>query len=507
MSPSPQPSPLLGAGRSERHHSYSPAPQPHITVSKRDRKRSLLRDSYSTMEDSFSANRDSYYRLHLQTLQIDMNLIGAADPYDTCLLPNDPAEIDKLVRESLQDNKMTPIGPNPPHRAGRIYAEFAQECNDAMEERDAALATLHRNISVKMNEIQSTYNYYQRLAHNEHKALRTTLRDRLINSITSKKARLTKEKEMDISDTTAMLLHPSQFAIANPTSPGGMHGKRATRLRREAEDVPAYVENQKRKRKAPEREESPAQAWQRWDTSAGAPSWLAEKNQLLATQVEAPLYSVEKLFTEKELAMTYNAAALAAHSYIVRHHETDSPVPDASIHSSDGDKSAEAADSSAPDEVPQERPPSHVTRSTRGTFVSGLGIDAFDDVTSMANLNALTRQIPKLPPLLAQMGTRSSVVKTESAPPAAGLSPDDLVSEMELIRRAKQVNDQRGLGRNLDTDEHALRLLSEAAFPKDGRGRERWVASENKDNLPVVPKAGRGRELGGEAMSKQSSRA
>ncbi|RKF61808.1 hypothetical protein GcC1_152003 [Golovinomyces cichoracearum] len=516
---SPQLSPVMSSRGFNSHQSNSSASQPHISHSKKDRKRSMIRDSFSVMEEGFSANKDSYYRIHLQKLQIDMNLIASADPLVSGVLPNDPSEIERLVRNSTQPNKATQLGADFPVGAGRVYAEFAKDCNDAMEERDTALAILHRNVAVRMTDIQSTYNYYKTLALNEHKALRTTLRDRLINSITNKKIRLTKEKEIDVTESTALLLHPSQFGISNPSSPGGIHSKRATRNRRDVDETISYSDPYKRKRKTHDRDESPISTRQRYENGSGVPSWLAEKNNLVATQIESPLYSIEKLFTEKELAMTYNTAALAAYSYIVRHNEPESSPNDASSKNLDTDKTSrstensEAVDtvSSGSVGVSMERQPSHATRNTRVTYNSGFGIDAFDDVTSPSNFEILTRQIPKLPNIMSQSGLRNPTGKPETAPPAAGLSSEDINIEMELIRRARQLNEQRGLGRNLQIDEQALRLLSEAAFPKDGRGRERWVVSENKENLHFTHKPGKIKERdiigGGEVMSKKGSQA
>ncbi|TQS34304.1 hypothetical protein Golomagni_05317 [Golovinomyces magnicellulatus] len=515
---SPQLSPVMSSRGFNSYQSNSSASQPHISHSKKDRKRSMIRDSFSAMEEGFSANKDSYYRIHLQKLQIDMNLIASADPLVSGVLPNDPTEIERLVRNSTQPNKMTQLGADFPVGAGRVYAEFAKDCNDAMEERDTALAILHRNVAVRMTDIQSTYNYYKTLALNEHKALRTTIRDRLINSITAKKMRLTKDKEIDVTESTALLLHPSQFGISNPSSPGGNPGKRPTRTRPVDETI-SYSENPRRKRRPHDRDESPISTRQRYENGSGVPSWLAEKNNLIATQIESPLYSIDKLFTDKELAMTYNTAALAAYSYIVRHNEPENSPNDASSKNPDTDKTSrssenlEAVDtvSSGSGGVSMERQPSHATRNTRITYNSGFGIDAFDDVTLPSNFEILTRQIPKLPNIMSQSGLRNPTGKPETAPPAAGLSSEDINIELELIRRARQFNEQRGLGRNLQIDEQALRLLSEAAFPKDGRGRERWVVSENRENLPFTHKPGKIKERdiidGGEAMSKKGSQA
>ena len=56
-----------------------------------------------------------------------------------------------------------------------------------------------------------------------------TIRERLVQNLSSKRARLLKDKEqLDIADTNALLLHPSQFSITNPVSPGGGPTSRKT---------------------------------------------------------------------------------------------------------------------------------------------------------------------------------------------------------------------------------------------------------------------------------------
>jgi hypothetical protein len=138
MSLSPQLSPVLGPShRMERHHTNSPPQQ----LSKRDKRRTLLADRLEEITRHFSQNRDTHYREQLQALQIDMNLIMEADAYGKDLLPNRPEEIEALVEENIKTVRK-PLGLVPPPRAGKVYAAFAKEINDAIEERDTAL-TMH----------------------------------------------------------------------------------------------------------------------------------------------------------------------------------------------------------------------------------------------------------------------------------------------------------------------------------------------------------------------------
>ena len=351
---------------------------------------------------------------------------------------------------------------------------------------------VQRNYEVRMNELNSAHAYRMKLATTEHKALSSTLRDRLINSVTSKKNRLSRDKEtIEIGESNALLLHPSQFGIANPASPGGLHGKRATRHRRDADELLNFTETNKRKRKAGDSDESPAPTRQRLDGTS-TPLWFAEKQATIAKQIDAPLYSIDKLFTEKELSMTYNTAALAAHSHMQRHppfaDDDESPQNGKSDSSSENEKTTtavaegEAEDAeSPPGGAMMERQYSHATRSTRGTanYITGLGIDAISDINLAGNLQALTRQIPKLPPFLAY-GSLKVYAKGEPVNSPASLPPDDVAAELELIRRARNYNDDKGLGKNLELDNGGKPLLEMASYP---RTFSYWVGSENKSSL------------------------
>ncbi|KAK0103658.1 hypothetical protein ONS95_005671 [Cadophora gregata] len=523
MSPSPQLSPTMGAShRIERHQSNSPPLQPQ-QLSKRDKKRTVLAERLQEITMSFSANRDQHYRAQLQSIQVDSNLIAEADVHSKHPLPDSAEEIDELVRNNVQKTMMKSVSTDPPLRTGRIYSDFAKEVNDAMEGRDTAMVTLKRDYDVKMNEINSYHSYKKMVSKNEYKSLSETLRDRLINSVMSKKARLSKDKdaiEIGEGSTHALLLHPSQFGIANPASPGGILGKRATRHRRDAEELPNFPESHKRKRKGHDSDESPAPSRQRIDNGASTPSWAAEKQQLMAHQVESSLYSVDKLFNEKELTMAYNAAALAAHSYMLRHppfsDDPDNQTNGKSDSSSDHEKAPTAGDAEAEDaESPptggamMERQFSHATRSTRGAAVaSGYGIDMFtnDDLNYPANLLSLTRQIPKLPQMINQQNARqfASNPSKDAVVSLQGLSAEDANADIEVMRRARILNDEKGYGSNLDVEQGAKSLLEEAAYP---RKYQHWVKSDNKEKIsaPAMPTSSLREDYGGQPMLKQIS--
>jgi hypothetical protein len=374
-----------------------------------------------------------------------------------------------------------------------------------------------------MGELVAADAYRKKLAALEHHALSSTLRDRLINSVTNKKNRLSRDREtIEIGESNALLLHPSQFGLANPASPGGMHSKRATRHRRDAEELPNFAEGNKRKRKAADSDESPAPTRQRIDNGASTPLWFAEKNAMHTTQVDSALYSIEKLFTEKELAMTYNQAALAAHRYMQRHQpyseDVETPPNGKSDSGSEHEKTITAAGEidlnddaeSLAGGADMARQFSHATRSTRAVgamnFVTGLGIDALGDLNYPGNMEALTKQIPKMPPFLASV-MQKGYVKGDAANQPSGLSADEAAAELDIIRRGRSYNDNAGFGRNLELENGGKPLLEAVATPKR---YEYWVKSDNRGMLDskgfLTSNLREELAVGGEPMSKQSSR-
>lgn len=166
-----------------------------------------------------------------------------------------------------------------------------------------------------------------RLAHEEHKALAESIRARLIQSVSQKKAKLMREKEqLDIGDSNALLLHPNQFSIAHPASPGGPTAPRKTRHARnrivDPDEMPsaAAAQENRRKRKAAFEEldnGSPTPASRHADAGNRSP-YRDARAKTVYHQQEAPVYTIDKLFGEKELAMNMNSAAIAAQNFLIK---------------------------------------------------------------------------------------------------------------------------------------------------------------------------------------------
>lgn len=151
----------------------------------------------------------------------------------------------------------------------------------------------------------------------ENKRLMEQIRDRVIHQVNNKKAILLKEKHLiNIGDTNALLLHPNQFGLGNPASPGGPQSNRKTRHTRhrlEVDDLGTIADGNKRKRKAPAENEagSPGPAGRPSLVDATA-AWRESQAKFEANLVIAPSMSIDELFTEKELNINLQYASQAA---------------------------------------------------------------------------------------------------------------------------------------------------------------------------------------------------
>ncbi|KAK7747996.1 hypothetical protein SLS53_001248 [Cytospora paraplurivora] len=449
------------------------AAPPARNESKRERKRQLLQDRLQQMSESFSRGRDSAYREQLQKIQLDTNLIMRVDPYG-----DRPLEGLDLDPESalLGQNTDPTTARTLLEMAGPRFRDWVHDIEDLVEERDYELTKQKLEYERKCKQHRNVHDYKVLQAKREHHSLASTVRDRLINTITSKKYRLSKEKEaLEISDASALLLHPNQFSMTNPASPGGTHGKRATRLRREMEEMPGFSENKKRKRNGDD-DGSPVPQRRALDTNNTTPVW--QNDRLRFGKTNGPVYSIDKLFTDKELSMTYNTAALAAHKYMLRHKSKDGVVTSPPDSGPDDHEDGDDGIDSMPSAPAMERQVSHATRSTRGgthnpNFYDNklVGIEALANFELPGNLERLDAQEPKLPPIVPAPYNKAKPMTEASGP--APLTTDDAQADLQAIAVLRQYEDIHGVGSNLDVPNGGRRIL-EAVAP--GPRDEKFVA-------------------------------
>lgn len=126
----------------------SPPPQ---QMTKRDKRRKNILEKLDDMITTFSKDQTQHYRAQLQALQVDMNLILRADPYENAPLDDDPQKIEDMV-DALTGGHIA--GGKAAREdffalAGRRYYEYCQEINKAQEKRDADLTMLKVNFNYR----------------------------------------------------------------------------------------------------------------------------------------------------------------------------------------------------------------------------------------------------------------------------------------------------------------------------------------------------------------------
>jgi hypothetical protein len=304
-------------------------------------------------------------------------------------------------------------------------------------------------------------------AEEEHKALASQIRQRLITTISKRRQQLLRDKEqLDIADNNAMLLNPNQFSINNPGSPGGGQNRKTRHLRHRAISPSGGDENGKRKRKMPAMDddgnESPAPGFRSLpppDSLGGGRSPFKDaKDKSIYAQFEAPAYSLERLFTDKELALATNTAQNATYKYFYQPPQqqdsgsntnataepsVDNEARDNAL-AADGDDAgpfgaAGDAVNTPPAGAPEmERTSSHQVLTRGGARANPLA--ALSDLaTAAAAASGTTAIIPTRDnPFAPVVPNYHAVTRSEKsgAPAPAAVNNLDAENDFELMRRA-----------------------------------------------------------------------
>ncbi|ATY64085.1 deacetylase complex subunit [Cordyceps militaris] len=479
----------------------APGGTPAASQSKRDRKRQALQDRLTVMSEKFQREQDPTYRDQLQKVQFEINLVQRFDPYAEN--PLDAA--DELRKEHKQvlgpmansDNARSMID-----MAGIRFPEFMDDLEDLVEIRDFQLAQSKNEYDRKVQEYKNTHTYKVETAKREHRALSRTLRDRLVNTLTQKKNRLNREKEvLEINDSNALLLNPNQFSLTNPGSPGGAHGKRATRLRKDVDDLTLFPDSKKRKRNLEDDASAPARRGM--DPSSTTPLWQSEKARALA-KLNGPVYSIDKLFTDKELSMHYNTAAIAAHQYVLRNRANgNASLPDDDSDSGHANGDGGDDDESTPSAAPaMERNVSHATRSTRGGGAAAaasaaaaaqnflddkiLGLEGIVNFDLPGNLDLIhAQEPPKMPPPVPQQYLKPYPRSADQNFPVS-LSQDDIAADLTIMGFFKQYDQTHHRpGAHLDAPTGMRRVLETVATPYH-RGKYVGLTAAPRDDPEVI---------------------
>ena len=124
------------ASKPDRRNNNSPPP-----MSKRDKKRQLLNDRLSNLNEQWTRDRDRIYRDQLQKIQVDTNLVMRVDPYEERPLDIIEAEDREISQAGGSDaDRRSRAGTRTLlDLAGPTFQEWKHNVEDLLEERDFQL--------------------------------------------------------------------------------------------------------------------------------------------------------------------------------------------------------------------------------------------------------------------------------------------------------------------------------------------------------------------------------
>lgn len=356
-----------------------------------------------------------------------------------------------------------------------------------------------------------------------------------MQSLAEKKKRLMREKEqLDIADSNALLLHPSQFSITNPSSPGGTQSNRKTRHTRhrpgEVEENPNGIAStegsHKRKRKAVydvDDNGSPGPVGRIPEPGTSSP-YRDARARLAATQFESPLYSIDKLFTEKELAMHLNTAATATANFFAseKSQGMNGSTTEQDLENEDGaDESNKIGGNNDTEMIAPEldrtaNTSHHATRSTRNQGSAALNLlgdlamsekNAFVPIVLPSSIITKTGNAPTPPPLEADY-VRDDLVKFERLRNASpGTVDRKLVDELTMpvanlsFRNGQVPSAELAVTNAAATASSAVPVALSGSVPMSNQSSVGGLSEVG----PIAMKRDEGSSMGSSAMKRNAS--
>lgn len=346
-------------------------------------------------------------------------------------------------------------------------------------------------------ELDRAHAYKIQIAQREHLELASTIRQRLINTVTKKRDKLLREKEqLDIADSSALFMHPSQFSINVPNSPGGIQSHRKTRhTRHRAGEAEEGIERGRKRRAVGDDDgtDSPAPSFRPLanDVTGASSPFHESRAKTLYRQYEAPAFSIDRLFSDKELAHASTVAQFATHHVFHQEQQTQESAEQItnghapSVPSLDGSAEAgvaaavahvEALDAAGIAPSSDTPPPSQAEavgmertisyHATRGAAKANPLSFLSDAAAAVSSNPALSN--PFMPALVP-------ITKTDKgAPTPPGMNGFDVDNDISLMLR--------------DEDEISMKYDGEEKDPNSlGAIRDRFLEQACRDQTGVQP--------------------
>ncbi|KAJ6257066.1 hypothetical protein Dda_7951 [Drechslerella dactyloides] len=227
-SPSPAASPYshqmqLDSPPGPHHPHGASSQQGTSTLSKRDKRRQVIANLLADLNGSFTATKDDRYRTQLSILNAEMRAIAETNchPDHNGMLPDFGGEVDDAIADVLKNSGV--MLQSTGEKAGRLYSTFIDAINDAVERRDVEMSELHFQHERRLKNVELHHTLALHHAEAEYQHLVGNIRQRLLTRLQQNRKKMISDKDnLDTMEPTFAYLHPAQYAsLQAERSPGG----------------------------------------------------------------------------------------------------------------------------------------------------------------------------------------------------------------------------------------------------------------------------------------------
>ncbi|KAK6346905.1 hypothetical protein TWF696_007006 [Orbilia brochopaga] len=434
------------------------------TLSKRDKRRAVIANLLADLNGSFANTKDDRYRTQLSILNAEMRAIAETNchPDHNGMLPDFGGEVDDAIADVLKNSGV--MLQSTGEKAGRLYSTFIDNINDHIARRDVEMAELHFSHARRLRNVELHHTLALHHAEAEYQHLVGNIRQRLLARLQQNRKKMISDKDnLDTMEPTFAYLHPAQYAsLQAERSPGGrahltdiyssLEGAPTRKLRgRRGEDNNSDAKNgdlltilqslessgagpsngglhgsqspgggAKRKRgnhrKGRDNDDLLLNSFaeiSRPSTPRSSDAAPKSRSGVHASDFVKPIYTLDKLFSDKELA----AATSAAQASTVKFYTELYQKQVAEAEGGNGAQSSQAngqngADGTAGDDDTAMGDDATATPSARNAF------------TAASHMHNMTPAIPT-----------SFITKSLTAPPPFPLKPEEAASDLAEMRR------------------------------------------------------------------------
>ncbi|KAF3935923.1 hypothetical protein ABW20_dc0107681 [Dactylellina cionopaga] len=195
------------------HHSHAQSTQQGASsLSKRDKRRAAIANSLTDLNTNFTLTKDERYRTQLSILNAEMRAIAETNchPDTNGMLPDFGGEVDDAINDVLKNSGV--LLPSTNEKAGRFYSHFIDTVNDSVERREVEMTELNFQHTRRLRNVELHHTLALHHAEAEYQHLVGNIRQRLLTRLQQNRKKLISDKDnLDTMEPSFAYLHPAQY--------------------------------------------------------------------------------------------------------------------------------------------------------------------------------------------------------------------------------------------------------------------------------------------------------